>query len=524
MANENKPLEGLSLFIAALMLSAANFVAVLNINVANVALPNISGDLGATMSQGTWVVTSYAVGEAITVPLTGWFVARFGSIRLFIIAMVMFGLTAILCASSNTLGMLVFARVLQGFAGGPLMPLSQTLLLRIFPKERGGFAIGMWSMTTTLGPAFGPVVGGYLCDEYHWNYVFLISVPISIICAGFVWILLRRYTDELRKNPIDVVGLALLIIWVASLQIMLDSGKDLDWFASNEIRTLFVVTLISFCLFLIWEWYEEHPIVDLKVFRHRGFTVSIVTISLAFAAYFSIFVITPLWLQNFMGYTATNAGFVTCWIGISAVIVSPMVAKMVDKVDGRKLVFFGVMLMGFAAIIRSISTTDIDYWHIAIPISMIGIGLPFFFIPTTKLALGNVEPHEVYSAAGMMNFLRTIAGAIAASVVTSSWSNDIILRHAQLVDIMGNRDISMIKEQANSLMQGYQMLDRIITQQAVMLATNDMMLYIGASFIVAASVIWLAPKPQGKKSKIKKYFRLYKRLFLLKRSYAKANS
>ncbi|MEY4504570.1 MAG: hypothetical protein RL154_866, partial [Pseudomonadota bacterium] len=316
-----KPLAGGALIIAALMLCAANFAAVLNMTIANVAVPNIAGNLGATTSQGTWVITAYAVGEAITVPLTGWLSSRFGSVKVFVVAMIMFGITSAICGLSGSLGILVIARVFQGFAGGPLMPLSQTLLMKIFPKEKAGAAIGMWSMTTLVAPAIGPIVGGYLCDEYSWSYVFLINVPLGLICGFFAWNLLKKYSNELSKSPIDVVGLVLLITWVAALQIMLDEGKDLDWFASTKVITLSIIAAVTFGLFIIWEFFEKHPIVDLRVFRHRGFWVSVLTISLAFAAFFGVSVLTPLWLQNFMGYTATDAGFATCWSGIAALLV-----------------------------------------------------------------------------------------------------------------------------------------------------------------------------------------------------------
>ncbi|AOO64402.1 multidrug resistance transporter EmrB [Sulfurospirillum halorespirans DSM 13726] len=494
---EIKPLEGTALMIAAFMLCAANFVAVLNMTIANVAVPNIAGNLGSTMSQGTWVITSYAVGEAITVPLTGWFAARFGAVRVFVIAMIMFGVMSALCGMSNSLGMLVVARVFQGFAGGPLMPLSQTLLIKIFPKEKVGAAIGMWSMTTLVAPVVGPILGGYLCDEYSWNYVFLLNVPIGLICGFFAWKLLKHYTDVISKNPIDRIGLVLLIVWVAAFQIMLDEGKDLDWFASNKIIALATISLISFCIFIIWEWYEEHPIVDLKVFRHRGFWVSILTISLAFAAFFGVNVLTPLWLQNFMGYTATDAGIATCWIGVSALLIAPIVANVAEKMDARKLIFFGIIVMGLVTLWRSITTTEIDFWSIALPLAMMGVGMPFFFIPTTGLALGSVEEREMDSAAGLMNFLRTLSGAFATSLVNSSWSDLITIKHAQLVDISdSDNSFRMMFEQQNTPVDvTNQMIDSLITSQAVMLATNEVMLYLGVAFICAAFAIWLAPKP-----------------------------
>lgn len=215
-----KPLTGGMLWLAALVLAAANFVAVLDMTIANVSVPSIAGNLGATTSQGTWVITSYAVAEAITVPLTGWLAARFGAVRVFAVAMGLFGIASLLCGLANSLGMLVFARILQGFAGGPLMPLSQTLLLRIFPPHMAPAAIGLWSMTTLIAPVLGPIVGGWICDQYSWHWIFLINIPVAIGCAFAAWRLLKRYELPLLKNPIDKVGLALLFLWVGALQLM----------------------------------------------------------------------------------------------------------------------------------------------------------------------------------------------------------------------------------------------------------------------------------------------------------------
>lgn len=485
------------LWLAAITLAFANFVAVLNLTIANVAVPNIAGSLGATTSQGTWVITSFAVGEAITVPLTGWLAARFGAIRIFVGAAIAFGVFSLISGLANSLGLLVVARIFQGFSGGPLMPLSQTLLMRIFPKEKAAAAIGLWSMTTLVAPVVGPILGGYLCDEYHWSWVFIINLPIALTCSFFSWKLLKRYQEPLLQNPIDIVGLVLLIIWVAALQLMLDEGKDLDWFASTKIVMLAVTALIGFAAFLIWELYNEHPVVDLRVFRHRGFTASVLTISLAFAAFFGVSVLTPLWLQSFMGYTATQAGLATAWTGITAFFIAPMVAQASNKVDPRKLVFVGVIWMGLITLWRSIATTDMGFWDVAIPLMVMGFALPFFFIPTTGLALASVEEREMDSAAGLMNFLRTLSGAFATSLVTTAWSDGITRNHAELVGITdSDQSIRTLLDQSGMEPDAVnQAIDYLITGQSVMLATNQLMWAIGIAFLIAAAFIWLAPKP-----------------------------
>ncbi|WP_198419857.1 DHA2 family efflux MFS transporter permease subunit [Geomonas edaphica] len=490
-------LSGGMLWIAAIILAAANFIAVLNMTIANVAVPNIAGSLGATLSQGTWVITSYAVGEAITVPLTGWLSARYGAVRVFVWAMVMFGVFSAVSGLANSLGLLVVARIFQGFSGGPLMPLSQTLLMRIFPKEKTAAAIGLWSMTTLVAPVLGPILGGYFCDEYSWSWIFYINLPIAFAGGFFAWQLLQSYREPLQRNPIDRIGLVLLIVWVASLQLMLDEGKDLDWFASTKIVTLAIVAAIAFAAFLIWEFHEDHPIVDLRVFRHRGFTACVLTISLAFAAFFGASVLTPLWLQNLMGYTATKAGIATAGTGLAAFFVAPLVAQLSTRVDARKLVFGGVIWLGIDTMWRTVANTDMTMWNVALPLIFMGFGLPFFFIPTTGLALASVEDREMDSAAGLMNFLRTLSGAFATSVVTTTWGNQITRNHAELVGLAdGDQSVRGMFEASGAPGDAVnQVIDYMITGQSVMLATNQLMLAIGLAFFIAASVIWLAPKP-----------------------------
>lgn len=495
--DELTPLTGGMLWLAALVLASANFIAVLDMTIANVSVAAIAGGLGTSTSQGTWVITSYAVAEAITVPLTGWLASRFGAVRVFVIAMGLFGVFSALCGLSNSLGMLVVARICQGLAGGPLMPLSQTLLLRIFPAEKAPAAIGLWSMTTLVAPVLGPIMGGYLCDEYSWPWIFLINLPIAVLCAVMAWRLLKRYTEQLVRNPIDKVGLALLVIWVGSLQLMLDEGKNLDWFASGEIIAMAIVAVIGFAAFLIWELHEPHPIVDLRVFRHRGFSVSVLTISLAFAGFFGISVLTPLWLQSNMGYTSTMAGEATAWSGVFALLTAPIAAGLSAKVDPRRLIFGGVLWMGLVTIWRMTSNSDMGYWDVSLPLMFLGLGIPFFFVPTTGLAMASVDEPEMANAAGLMNFLRTLSGAFATSLVTTAWEDETARHHADLVGVTdADGSVHALLEGSGMTADGaLNSLDNLLTGQSVMLATNELFGIVAVVLILAASVIWLAPKP-----------------------------
>lgn len=489
------PLQGGQLWLAALLLAAANFVAVLDTTIANVSVPNIAGSLGVSSSQGTYVITSYAVAEAITVPLTGWLAARVGTVRLFAGAMVLFGVFSLLCGMATSLEMLILFRVLQGLAGGPLMPMSQTLLLQIFPKEKAGAAIGLWSMTTLVAPIMGPILGGWLCDEASWPWIFYINVPIAIACGYFGWGLLKRYQSPIVKMRFDTIGLALLVLWVGAFQIMIDEGKNLDWFGSPIIVGLAVVSAIGFAAFMIWELTERNPVVNLRVFRHRGYWVSVATISLAFGSFFGATVLTPQWLQAYMGYTATEAGHATAMSGILAVLVAPLAAQLSQKMDPRPLVFAGVMWLGAVTLYRSFATTDMDFWQVALPLLFQGVGMPFFFVPLTGLAMASVESEEMASAAGLMSFMRTLSGAFATSIVTTAWDDKASHYHAELTALVDSSPQALQQLGGGSLDAGRQQLSQLIQSQSIMLSTNELFWLSGLSFVLAACMIWLAPRP-----------------------------
>jgi DHA2 family multidrug resistance protein len=495
---KDAPLKGAMLWMTAIMLAMANFIAVLDMTIANVSVANIAGSLGISSSQGTWVITSYSVAEAIIVPLTGWLAGRFGAVRVFTSAMLLFGGFSVVCGLSESLGVLVFGRVMQGLTGGCLMPLSQTLLLRIFPKERAPAAMALWAMTTLVAPVLGPILGGAICDNLSWSFIFFINVPIALVCSPLAWRMLKRFELAKARAPIDVTGLVLLVVFVGALQLMLDLGKEQDWFASTEIRALAVIAVIGFLAFLIWELTETNPIVDLRVFRHRGFTAAVVTMSLGYGAMFGANVLTPLWLQSYMGYTSTWAGMTTAWSGVCAVLMAPVAgALMAKKLDPRRLIFIGLSWIAFIMFLRTALNNDVTYWQIAIPLILMGIGMPLFFVPLTALALGSVEEHETASGAGLQNFLRTMSGAVATSLVTTLWEDKTVYAHAELSGLAdrSGETVRGFTASGMSLDAALARLDAMVQSQSVMIATNQMMAIVAVAFFIAASVIWLAPKP-----------------------------
>jgi DHA2 family multidrug resistance protein len=469
---------------------------VLDTTIANVSVPNIAGGLAVSPSQGAWVITSYSVAEAITVPLTGWLAQRFGSVRVFIIAVV--GFCSMLRGFAPSFGAMVGLRVLQGLSGGPIIPLSQTLLRRIFPPRQQAMALGLWSMTTVVGPVAGPLLGGQLVDGPGWPYIFFINIPVAVLRALVAWRFLASRETRTERNPIDFTGLGLLVLWIGAMQIMLDNGKDMDWFNSPFIVSLAIVAAIGFAAFVIWELTDRHPIVDIRVFRRRGFAAAALIMALAFGAFFSSIVLMPLWLQTNLGYNATWAGRAVAPQGMFAVILSPIVARLSAKVDARLLVSFGIGLLAVTSIWRAGFASDIDFFQVSLPQVLQGAAVPFFFIPITGLGLASVLPRETASAAGLMNFTRTTAAAFGTSITTTAWQNFASVHRTNLVGTLNSPQASLDTLTAGGLSasQALHQLDQITDGQAVMQATDHAFLVLAVIFIVGASAVWLAPRMQ----------------------------
>ena len=490
-----RPLTGAVLLGAGLLLSFANFMVLLDTTIANVSVPNIAGGLGVSSNEGTWVITSYAVAEAITVPLTGWLAQRFGSVRTFVTAMVCFGLCSALCGLAPSLGVLVLFRVMQGLAGGPMIPLSQTLLLRVFPKPLAGQAMGLWAMTTVIAPIAGPILGGAICDNYNWPWVFYINVPFAVICAFFCWRLIKPFETSTKKSPVDVVGLIIMVTWIGALQIMLDKGEELDWFQSRTIVGLFIVAIVGLVAFVIWELTDANPVVNLRVLANRGYTI---VLCLCFGAYFASVVILPLWLQTNLNYTATWAGYAVAPAGVFAIVVSPVVGRMIGKVDSRLLIFIGVLGLSFTMFWRSGFASNIDFAALVAPQFVQGMFVPLFFVPLFGLALSSLKPQDITGGAGLMSFARTMAGAFGTSLATTTWTNS---ARSSRVDLLNQFDTGRALDQLGAqagmtAAQTLRQLDGLIQGESVMLATDQLFLVLGVLMVLAAFSIWLTPKPQ----------------------------
>ncbi len=482
--------------VAGLVLALANFMVILDLTIANVSIPHVAGSLGITLEQGAWIITSYAVAEAICVPLTGWVAGRFGSVRTFVFSMIGFGIFSFLCGISVSLGMLVASRIGQGIFGAFLMPMSQTLLLKVYPPEKRNMAMGLWAVTLLMGPAVGPMIGGWLTDNYSWHWIFLINVPVAILCIVVGFALLRPIETDRQILPIDFVGLALLVLWVGCLQLVLDLGRNHDWFADPMIVALAISSLVGFVVFVIWELGEDHPIVDLRVLRHRGFSVALIVLSLAFAGYFAGFVIVPQWQQAWLGFPATAAGLSSSFSAMGGLITAPLVAFLMGRFDPRLLVSGGVAWIAAMALVRTGWTSDADFWTLTLPQFVQGLGVTFMMLPLMTLTLNTVDENEVASAAGLQSFTRTIATAVATSVTLSYWGDTQRLARS---DAVGAMQPEAVQEQLAVLGfptdQVRQLLSNMVDMEATTLALIHTFWATSAILLFAAALIWLAPRP-----------------------------
>ena len=415
------PLQGGMLAAATIGISVITAMTVLDSTIANVALPTIAGNLGVASSQGTWVITFFGVANAIAIPLTGWFARRMGEVRLYFWSTFLFVVASFLCGIANSLGMLIICRILQGAAAGPLIPLSQSLLLACYPSEKRGIALSLWSMTIVLAPILGPILGGYICDNYTWNWIFFVNVPVGAVCLVALRIPMAGRETPTAKNPIDTVGLILLIIGVGCLQLMLDEGKDKDWFASGYIVFLGILTVVGLVLLVAWELTEEHPVVDLSLFRHRNFTVGTTCISLGFLFYFAGVVMVPMMLQTRLGYTSMWAGLSLAPIGIFPVFLSPLIGRFAQRIDMRIIVTMSFLVFAAAFYMRTLFSPDVDFFFVLWPQVVQGIGVAMFFMPLTSIIISGLDAKDIANASSLFNCIRVLAGSIGSSPSRSEW-------------------------------------------------------------------------------------------------------
>lgn len=498
---DHPPLEGAKLAIGAIAVSLAMFMNVLDTSIANVSIPTISGNLGVSSDQGTWVITSFAVSNAIALPLTGWLTQRIGQVRLFLGSTVLFVIASWLCGLAPNLPFLLLARVLQGAVAGPMIPLSQALLLAAFPRSKASFALALWSMTALVAPVAGPILGGWISDNYTWPWIFYVNIPVGILAVAGAWWIFRDRESATHKLPIDKLGLLLLVIWVGALQIMLDKGKDLDWFNSPVIIALAVTSAIAFVYFLAWELTERHPVVDLSLFKLRNFSAGAVALSVAYGLYFANIVLLPLWLQTNIGYRATDAGLVLAPAGLVAVVLTPFTGKLMARWDPRLIATVSLLAFAVCFFWRANYTSDVDTWSLTMPTLIQGVGLATLFVPLLGVILTGLPPSRIAAASGLSNFLRILFGGIGTSIFQTAWDHRTILHHAQLNEVTTSYNpafqqfTSQVQQVGISQQQAYGVFNHVLDQQAAQLGVDDLFYLSAILFVVLIALIWIARRP-----------------------------
>jgi DHA2 family multidrug resistance protein len=423
-------------WLIAFVVSLAAFMEVLDTSIANVALPHIAGNMGASSDESTWVLTSYLVSNAIVLPITGWLVSLMGRKRFFLVCISLFTVSSLFCGIAPTLSILLISRVIQGAGGGGLQPMAQAILADTFPPEKRGLAFSVYGVTAVVAPSIGPTLGGWITDNYTWRWIFLMNLPVGILALFLVFAFvqdppfLRRTT--LQKSSIDYIGFGLLAVGVAFLQIVLDKGQEDDWFGSNFILTLSIISLICLVCLIAWELAVKDPILDIRLFKNVNFATSCLMMFMVGAASFSTTVLMPQFLQNLLGYSAESAGMVLSAAAVLLLIELPLVGQLTSRIQARYLMAFGwaaltaAMFFSTRRIDLEISFGSATWLRIAQYVPM-----GFIFIPATLVAYLGLPQEKSNAVAGLINFVRNMGSSVGTSAVTT-----ILARRAQVHQVM----------------------------------------------------------------------------------------
>jgi DHA2 family multidrug resistance protein len=498
--NAPPPLHGAPLALLTIAVAFATFMEVLDITIVNVSVPHIAGSLAVSPQEGTWAISSYSLASAIMQPLSGWIGRRFGEVRSFCISTVLFVAMSMFCGLAVSMPMLVVGRLLQGAGSGPMVALSLALLLNNYPNEKKGLALALWAMTVVVAPIFGPILGGYITDNYSWPWIFYINAPVGLLAAVITWTLLRSRESVTVKAPIDLIGLVLLVVGVGSLQFMLDNGNDKDWFSSPMITSLGIVAIVCITFFVAWELTEEHPVVDLSLFRRRNFTIGVIAMALGMTGFFGINVVYPLWLQTVANYTASWAGYATAPVGILAFLMSPIIGRNIQRLELRAVVTFSFLVFAATSYWFSTFPLDTSFWQFVLPRFLMGLAIPCFFIPLNQVILSGLKPNEIASASGLSNFFRTIAASISTAVTVTLWQHRGEMHHATLAEHVNNASsatqqfLQGLRHAGNAT---WPVIEGIVNREALTLAVNDVFLLYAGLFLVMIPIVWLARPPFG---------------------------
>ena len=487
---------------------------VLDTTVVNVSLPHIAGNLSASTDEATWTLTSYLVANAIVLPMTGWLASKFGRKRLLTASVVGFTAASFLCGLAPSLGFLIFFRIVQGACGGGLQPLSQAILLEAFPPEKRGQAMGFWGLGIVVAPMLGPVLGGWLTDNYSWRWVFYINVPIGLMAVVLTYLFIFD-PPYLRKKSmgIDYWGIGLLVLGMGALQIMLDKGQEDDWFSSRFITVLAFLAVVGLVGLVVRELRAAHPIIDLGVFRYRTFAIGTsLMMALGIVLYGST-VLLPLLMQEVLGYTATHAGITNLPRGMASFIAMPFVGYLTAKVDARKLLVCGFLAGAFAMYDLSVLSLTMASSHFWIPLLVQGFSLGFIFVPLTTATNDPIPLDRMGNATSIFNLMRNIGASIGISIMETIQVRKMQMHvnylgaHVNAADPGTQRTLrgltayfmSRGASPSGASHQAYGAVWGMVQQQAAMLAYNDSFRFLAGVFILMIPFVFWMKRPKGRK-------------------------
>jgi DHA2 family multidrug resistance protein len=408
-------------WIVAASVMLATFMEVLDTSVANVALPHISGNLSATNEEATWVLTSYLVSNAIILPATNWLSRYFGRKRFLIVCIIIFTAASALCGAATSLGMLIFARIMQGAGGGALQPIAQSVLLESFPPEKRGQAMAVYGLGIVVAPIIGPTLGGWITDNYSWRWIFYINVPVGALAIFMANAFVEDppYLRNQRPGRIDYVGFGLMALGLATLQIVLDLGQQEDWFESDFILRASIIGVAALVAFVIWELRSDEPIVNLRVLKNRNFAVGVLLITVMGVVLYGSIALLPLFLQTLMGYPATASGMAVSPRGFGSILSMIIVGRLVGRVDGRWLIMFGFAVLAYSTWMLAGLNLDIAMSNVVWPNIVSGCAMGFIFVPLTTMAMGTLPNEQVGNASGVYNLMRNTGGSIGIAAMTT---------------------------------------------------------------------------------------------------------
>jgi len=417
--NETRPAENPWLIALAVMLPT--FLEVLDTTIANVSLSHIAGSLSASTDQATWVLTSYLISNAIVIPCSAWLGQKFGRKNFLLACVAVFTIASFLCGLATSLPMLLLMRVVQGAGGGAFQPIAQSIMLESFPKEKHGMAMGVFGIGVVIAPIIGPVLGGWITDNYSWRWIFLFKLPVGLLAM----VLIQRFIHDpawirnAKPGRLDLIGFSFMSLWLGCQEVLLDKGQEDDWFGSRFIGLMAVLAVAGLAVFIFRELRAERPFVDLRVLGNYNFSLGAGLMFFAGVSLYSMTAIIPLFLQSLMGYTALLSGLAMIPRGLGALIAMPLAGRLVSKFQGRYLVMLGFLAFGSASLALAHLSLDLTPWVLFWPLLFTGVSMGFIFVPLNTLGLGGLKPEQIGNASGIYNLMRNVGGSVGISLVTT---------------------------------------------------------------------------------------------------------